>query len=906
MSNLLPSIESKKITLNQKFSPLTPQNSKKVKFQVDSLNYSIDSKNNANPIKIPSNNNIYSKMNIGNNQKNNNSLNFKTEIKKFLPPTHSNSYSDNKLSETFGNFNINDKYSSNKKESKINTLNNSAINSFDKPIQGSIATSRALKKKKNIGKMIAPIDPNLYKVEMKDVIKRYEDIKQGNIRRLNKDGNLKLTASFQSKTNYNYFDQNYSDRDFVPGFNNESLILVNQANKNFNDLSLNNTNNDFIESSTHGNDFIRSSGNNNKFINLNNNCLNDHQQSNYLNRSFNDLSSLKNIKLRNDLNLINDLQQNRDKNSNINKNYYFQKHKDLEFDNNNSKGNIEKINSNKNNHNSYENQIKYFNGKTNKNILPMINSNHNLNIKDSLNISISEMDDRDYFQNIHLKTQENINSASIRETNGFSFKRTSFSNYPNQEEIQVLSMNLDKHSLENNQYDITNPNFNDFNNSSKDDADKKFINYSNINNNNFSIKLNENINSLNKYESISPNKNSLTINKLNNIERYNNDKIIKNRNYNNNFNKEERLNYLNIQNSDKNENRKNKINSSNLSSNSGIIPEKLFDVIESIEKENILIKRKLYEKTNSITRNIRSVSSEANEEQEEILNPNSNNFINNFQTIKVNNNLSNGPRFLSTNNKNNILNQNNPNEKNANPKAENGTEIDKTNKDYLKDIDKSKKSYNKPFHDNISNQRTIFYTNSQDLNNKVNDNLNTKISDNLVSQECFDVNKNKNNHILDFIDLNNKQIEKTFNNNSNMNNIEILSFSKTQENIDKILLSDTKNEILNSENNCEVSNEKNSYIPNIIIESKFESKKVFCIYCLRAAVKPIILSSCKHELCMECAKEYISIIDFLKNYDINHIKCPRCKKKSYIKDKINFEGNIDYTWVTSKNSGKFI
>jgi hypothetical protein len=154
-------------------------------------------------------------------------------------------------------------------------------------------------------------------------------------------------------------------------------------------------------------------------------------------------------------------------------------------------------------------------------------------------------------------------------------------------------------------------------------------------------------------------------------------------------------------------------------------------------------------------------------------------------------------------------------------------------------------------------------------------------------------NKSEDSRMLNILEFERNKmgtLEQKHENVSNIfnNKIEIFSFPGLNQNEKSI----------NNDNKIELG-------MKTVNEIRLETKSVFCIYCLRSAVKPIILSSCKHELCMECAKEYISITDYLKNYDINHIKCPKCKKKSYIKDKINFEGNLDYTWFPSKSKGNF-
>lgn len=63
--------------------------------------------------------------------------------------------------------------------------------------------------------------------------------------------------------------------------------------------------------------------------------------------------------------------------------------------------------------------------------------------------------------------------------------------------------------------------------------------------------------------------------------------------------------------------------------------------------------------------------------------------------------------------------------------------------------------------------------------------------------------------------------------------------------------------------------------------------KTKCVYCLKRVKFPIVLK-CKHELCLECAKEVKSLFEFIKEETVNYIKCPQCDEKTTLS-----RGNLD-------------
>ena len=81
-----------------------------------------------------------------------------------------------------------------------------------------------------------------------------------------------------------------------------------------------------------------------------------------------------------------------------------------------------------------------------------------------------------------------------------------------------------------------------------------------------------------------------------------------------------------------------------------------------------------------------------------------------------------------------------------------------------------------------------------------------------------------------------------------------------------------------TEKNLQLTQELQESLSNLVDNSH-------CVYCLKRVNKPITLI-CRHELCLECAKEIKSIYKFIHIKDLNKniIKCPKCKKKTEIRN----------------------
>ncbi len=917
----LPNIENKKASLNQKFSSLTPQSVKKIKLQIDSLNNSIDSNRDLNPIKIQSNSNNFStkpnQKNVINNKiisNTNRTINTNNNKEGTLNIA-------NKFIETFGNINfinnnnnnnnlniINDnplnacQSINNKENNKLSSLNTSSIDSLDKPIQGNLANSNIIKKKKLLGKLIAPIDPNLYKIDMKEVIKKYDEIKQGNIRKLNKNDNLKLTSSFKDTSYKNLFNTIESSHDFGHKMHNETFNVEKNGSRN-----KQNEMNYYLESINNFKNKINENYSNYENIERYDNSVNDGyfntisgdhlKNPNFqfipnLNRSLNDdacnIDKIKYIESSqgaNTLNRINQLNINSHKNQlkNFSDNNHISKdlHRNYIF-------NISNIDKYKELLNYKQNNLQISNKATNQIILPLKDTNKTNNFKDSLNVSLSEMDEKETSQIDENILYNNNYSNYVKETNEFSFKKYNSSSsiqYIN-EIAQVNDTNSINSKRSNEITESTNNNnmYLDIKNLLKSNK----INKIKKQNNKESSQNEDSITYLENNEYCNLNEVPILNTNQNKIERYNNDKIIIERK---NLNNQESIKFTDNKISDippyKNLNTNYINNSANVRNNpniGSIIPEKLFNVIESIEKENKLIRLKLKEKSNSLNKNIQSSSCEKEPNENSSFRDKKNfNFSiykhpNTNENILSHNNKNNGPNFIKLNNSSSL---------NNNSYCNLTTDNDENNKHNFK-TSISNKSLNKNLIDTESN------SNKKD-SVQTNFNLNLNIKENVN-------NLNSNNKNLNFLDLNHSTSDDVENKKIEKKKIEILSFQDIN----------IKNDINNNNNlneefdNNEIYNHKGVKNDNCLIdyESKFDAKNVFCIYCLKNANKPIILSNCKHELCVECAKEYISIVDYLKNYDINHIKCPKCKKKSFIKDKINFEGNIDYTWIALKTIGR--
>jgi hypothetical protein len=209
------------------------------------------------------------------------------------------------------------------------------------------------------------------------------------------------------------------------------------------------------------------------------------------------------------------------------------------------------------------------------------------------------------------------------------------------------------------------------------------------------------------------------------------------------------------------------------------------------------------------------------------------------------------------------------------------------------------------------------YLNNSISNNKSNINLNknknhffSNEEEMIFKKDITSINNlaNKINNIDILIDQNVKSIKNNLKEKENQKEKDVdKEIDKDiEKNIDKESIYKKHNsqiEIISFDNKKEDDNINNNIndnytLPlssNLNLNSNSNTQKN-CIYCLRILHKPIILTTCKHKICLECAREYISIIDYLKNYDFNLIKCPKCKKKSYISDKINFKDNIDISW----------
>ena len=77
-------------------------------------------------------------------------------------------------------------------------------------------------------------------------------------------------------------------------------------------------------------------------------------------------------------------------------------------------------------------------------------------------------------------------------------------------------------------------------------------------------------------------------------------------------------------------------------------------------------------------------------------------------------------------------------------------------------------------------------------------------------------------------------------------------------------------------NNLQLTNELKQSLTNLI-------DNTLCVYCLKRVTKPITLK-CKHELCISCAEEIVSLYKF-SHLGLNpsqSIKCPKCKIRTPI------------------------
>lgn len=77
-------------------------------------------------------------------------------------------------------------------------------------------------------------------------------------------------------------------------------------------------------------------------------------------------------------------------------------------------------------------------------------------------------------------------------------------------------------------------------------------------------------------------------------------------------------------------------------------------------------------------------------------------------------------------------------------------------------------------------------------------------------------------------------------------------------------------------NNLQLTNELKQSLTNLI-------DNTLCVYCLKRVTKPITLK-CKHEVCISCAEEIVSLYKFahLGLNPTNSIKCPKCKVRTPI------------------------
>ena len=194
-----------------------------------------------------------------------------------------------------------------------------------------------------------------------------------------------------------------------------------------------------------------------------------------------------------------------------------------------------------------------------------------------------------------------------------------------------------------------------------------------------------------------------------------------------------------------------------------------------------------------------------------------------------------------------------------------------------------KKKLNLPLSNTGNNFKTIPIK-SQNREIKLTENQKQQILNNSISYN------NPKNNILkilnseDSITINNNNKNNNNNNNNLNTSNKIFPLNNLQlENVNSVDIQSV------TEKNLQLTQELQESLQNLIDNSH-------CVYCLKRVFKPITLK-CKHELCLECAKEIKSIYKFIHIKDLNKniIKCPKCKSKTEIRNE-DFSNLLRLNW----------
>ena len=245
------------------------------------------------------------------------------------------------------------------------------------------------------------------------------------------------------------------------------------------------------------------------------------------------------------------------------------------------------------------------------------------------------------------------------------------------------------------------------------------------------------------------------------------------------------------------------------------------------------------------------------------------------------------------NNNNNKLNEANKNINNI--KAYNTILNEKT-----KNLNNNIKAYNTIINETTKNTNNNIKVHNAILNETTkNTNNNSKPFNTILNEtmKTMNISKAYNSMLNETVKninnvkaYNNMLAEAMKNMNTNKNKLPPIPITGLKTNNKK---SNDKNN--NAYNNLNPVFVNNVDIPSVLINNLRLTEKIqenlndlidncHCVYCLKRVNQPITLTACNHELCLECAKEIISLYKFIHVVDVGKpfIKCPKCSKKSDI------------------------